>query len=147
MSGDGRSLAAWSTDDDATHTLVLRVAITRAPPVKPHVVCAQIHDAEDDLMMVRLEGKKLFVERNSLKEVPLDANYELGTPLDLKIEAGQGEVNVYYNGARKLNWQVSRRGCYFKAGCYTQSNPDKGDAADSLGEVVIYQLDVMHQPR
>lgn len=35
-------------------------------------------------------------------------------------------------------------GCYFKAGVYTQSNPDQGDAADAYGEVVIRDLVVSH---
>ncbi|WDQ15197.1 polysaccharide lyase family 7 protein [Rhodopirellula sp. P2] len=142
MSPDGTARANWSTDDSTTHTLILSVAITATPPKKRHVVCAQIHDADDDLMMVRLEGEKLFVERNDLGDVMLDRHYPLGTAFDLKIQAGQGHVRVFYNGEPKMDWEVSRDGCYFKAGCYTQSNLKKGDAADSFGEVVIDQLRV-----
>ncbi|MCA9053897.1 MAG: polysaccharide lyase family 7 protein, partial [Planctomycetaceae bacterium] len=129
------------------HTMTLREAITAAPRVKPHVVCAQIHDAKDDLLMIRLEGQKLFVERNDVGDVLLDDHYVLGAPFDLKIEAGAGVVNVWYEGEHKLNWPVSRSGCYFKAGCYTQSNVSKGDAVESYGEVMIYRLHVEHGPR
>jgi poly(beta-D-mannuronate) lyase len=137
--------AAWDTDSPGVHTLSLQLAVTRTPPVKKHVTCAQIHDAEDDLMMIRLEGKKLFVERNELEDVMLDRDYQLGDVVDVKIEAGQGRVKVFYKGQQKMDWKVARRGCYFKTGCYTQSNLTKGDAADSYGEVVIYKLAIDHR--
>lgn len=140
----GNSTVAWSTTDRAAHTLTMKASITKTPPVKKHVVCAQIHDAKDDLLMMRLEGTKLFVERNKLGEVALDPRYELGTPFDLKIEASNGHVRVWYNDVEKLDWPVTRYGCYFKAGCYTQSNLKKGDAADSFGEVIIHAINVDH---
>ena len=120
------------------------MAITATPPVKKHVVCAQIHDANDDLLMVRLEGEKLFIERNKIGDVMLDANYKLGTKFQIKIEASNGHVKLWYNEELKMDWQVSAKGCYFKAGCYTQSNPSKGDKPESFGEVVIYKLEVSH---
>jgi len=140
MRAGGKDEIAWSTADDGRHSLIATLAVTHLPAVKPHVVCAQIHDADDDLLMVRLEGKKLLIERNGDKDVVLDRNYQLGTPFDLKIEAGGGRVRVLYNDEAKLDWAVKRRGCYFKAGCYTQSNTKQGDAADDYGEVVIRRL-------
>jgi len=40
---------------------------------------------------------------------------------------------------------AGKEGCYFKAGCYTQSNTDKGDTPKSCGEVVMYGLEVTHE--
>lgn len=134
--------ASWDTGGSAVHTLTMQAAINAVPPVKQHVVCAQIHDANDDLLMVRLEGQKLFVERNSSGDVMLDSNYKLGTKFDLKVEAGHGNVKVWYDGTLKMDWDVSRKGCYFKAGCYTQSNPSQGDEADSYGEVIFFGLHI-----
>ena len=57
-----------------------------------------------------------------------------------KIEAVDGVVTVHYNGNEVLRWETNSSGCYFKAGCYTQSNVDKGDAPDSYGEVAIRSL-------
>ena len=125
--------------------LTMTAAITQTPRVKPHVVCAQIHDAKDDVLMVRLEGRKLLVERESNRDVVLDSNYVRGTPFDLKIQAGCGQIRVWHAGALKLEWKAPRKGCYFKAGCYTQSNIATGDTADSYGEVVIHRLLVEHQ--
>lgn len=141
----GGEQADWSTADDATHTMTLRAAIVALPPKKRHVVCAQIHDADDDLLMVRLEGTKLFIERNDLDEVMLDRRYALGTPFDIRIVAGHGRVQVDYNGERALDWAVDRDGCYFKAGCYTQSNLKSGDAPESFAEVAIESLRVTHR--
>ena len=44
-----------------------------------------------------------------------------------------------------MDWEVDTTGCYFKAGCYTQSNESKGDKPESYGEVVIYKLVVEHK--
>jgi len=140
MSADGKSRAAWDTRSPVIRTMTLKAAIMATPSVKRHVVCAQIHGGEDDLMMIRLEGKKLFIERNKIGDVMLDDSYRLGVPFTVKIQAGNGVVKVWHQGALKMDWKVAQKGCYFKAGCYTQSNPDKGDKPESYGEVIIYQL-------
>ena len=145
MTDSGKLHANWSTDDDATHALTLRAEIRVTPAVKPHVVCAQIHHAKDDLLMIRLEGKKLFIERDKERDILLDRDYKLGTPFDINIQAANGQVTVRYNDELKMRWRISRKGCYFKAGCYTQSNPKKGDKARSFGEVIIYRLRVEHR--
>lgn len=132
--------AAWSTSDERPHILHARLQISATPLNKKHVVCAQIHDANDDLLMVRLEGEKLLIERNGDGDVLLERHYKLGAPFDLVIQAGQGRVKVSKDGKEALNWEVVRSGCYFKAGCYTQSNLKSGDAADAFGEVIIHSL-------
>ena len=145
--GSGKdSTAVWGTDDGGVHTMTASLAITHLPAYKKHVVCAQIHDAKDDLIMVRLEGHKLFVERNKTGDVSLDPNYQLGDFFDLKIEASAGHIKVWYNGQPKMDWERSRTGCYFKAGCYTQSNAQKGDVPEAYGEVVIRKLELLHTP-
>ncbi|WP_433277526.1 polysaccharide lyase family 7 protein [Pseudonocardia xinjiangensis] len=58
---DGDRKADWS-NRAGTHTLSVRQAVTRLPAVKPDVVTAQIHDAEDDVLEVRLEGERLVAQ-------------------------------------------------------------------------------------
>ncbi len=70
----GEKPAAWSTTA-GRHELVIRQAITRQPKAKPHVVAGQVHDAKDDLVMIRLEGKKLFVESGGKELGVLDPAY------------------------------------------------------------------------
>ena len=135
--------ANWSTDDPTFHELNARISITRTPSVKQHVVCAQIHGADDDVIKIRLEKKKLFVERDGEKDALLDGDYQLGSPFELRITAGQGVVTVWYNGERKLATQITTdSACYFKAGCYTQSNSERGEPVDSAGEVKIHEIAV-----
>lgn len=138
--------AWWSTTDSRQHTLTMTAAITATPQHKQHVVCAQIHDDEDDLLMIRLEGTKLFVERNDVERVMQTRRYQRGTPFHLKIQAGHGRVRLWYDHQLSMDWSVRRDQCYFKAGCYTQSNPDRGDQPDSFGEVVISELSVSSAP-
>ncbi|OLT02209.1 hypothetical protein BJF90_04575 [Pseudonocardia sp. CNS-004] len=142
----GGELAGWS-NRTGTHTMVLREAIMKVPEVKPHVVAAQIHDEENDVLMVRLEDPHLFVEHSDGEgELTLDPAYQLGTPYDLRITAANGQIEVAYNGQVAGVIPLAGDGWYFKAGTYTQSNPERGEAPDAEGEVVIYSLDVTHTP-
>jgi poly(beta-D-mannuronate) lyase len=93
--------------------------------------------------MVRLEGKKLLVERKPAADVVLSREYELGAPLDLVVRASEGRIRLWLDGNLKMDWTVARSACYFKTGCYVQSNPSKGDAPDDYAEVVIERLDVL----
>jgi hypothetical protein len=132
--------ASWDTSGDRIRVMEATLSVTGLPKHKPHVACAQIHDADRDVLMVRLEGRKLLIERERLPDVILATDLPLGKPFDLRIEAGRGQVKVWYEGLPALDWQVVAKGCYFKAGCYTQSNLRKGDSSESFGEVRISRL-------
>lgn len=125
--------------------MAVDLTITEIPVKKPHLVVGQIHDKDDDVVMIRLEGKKLFVERDGDNIAMLDSNYQVGTRFRYAIWAGNGRVHVSHNGQLKLDLAVKANGCYFKAGAYTQSNPSKGDSPEAAGEVVIHDLTVTHR--
>lgn len=147
MSADGAAEAAWATET-GRHTLLVRQAITHLPRAKPHVVAGQVHDADDDVIMIRLEGEHLFVEGDGKELGDLDPQYVLGTVFTVQVVVAAGSIQVYYNdlATPKVTLpNVRQSGCYFKAGCYTQSNTKKGDAADDYGEVVIHELRVTHE--
>lgn len=139
-----RIKAKWSTSDGITHRMTITQAITALPRVKRQVVAGQIHEADDDMMMIRLEDRKLFVERNKVGDIMLTRDYEPGTSFTVRIEAYEGRIKLWYNGNLRMDWSCSRDRCYFKAGCYTQSNPSQGDKPDAYGEVVIYRLEIEH---
>ena len=149
---DNTDEAAWSTDDGKIHKMEIIQAITHLPVVKPHVVAGQIHDAGDDLTVFRLERKKLFVDLNGNDGPVLTDNYTLGDVFTVAFIASNGKVTYEYNGepVRDENGNIfeldcgSVKGCYFKAGCYTQSNVDQGDEPDAYGEVIIYSFFVSH---
>lgn len=143
MTDNGRQRADWS-NNDGKHTMTIRQAITQVPAVKSHVVAGQIHDANDDVVMIRLEKKKLFVESDGEEIGVLDSDYKLGTIFTTKIEASDGHIKIDYNGLQKVDVAKSGTGYYFKAGCYTQSNTLKGDDPSAYGEVIIYDLQIRH---
>jgi poly(beta-D-mannuronate) lyase len=127
--------------------MTIRQAITHLPVVKAHVVAGQIHDSEDDVVMIRLEGDHLFVEGGGEELGDLNPAYVLGTEFTVRITASAGIISIHYNDSATPVVQVpsTAPACYFKAGAYTQSNVDRGDEASAYGEVVIYDLDVTHE--
>lgn len=72
--------------------------------------------------------------------------YELGTTFDLETVAADSRVKIYYNDELKANIPKSGSGWYFESGSYVQSNPDRGEDADAIAQVVIYALQVVHTP-
>lgn len=144
MANGGKSEASWS-GKKGTHVMTITEAITALPKKKPEVVAGQIHDDEDDVVMLRLNGSKLFVESDSDTVGILDPAYQLGTRFTVQFAVTPGLIRVTYNGTKTLGLERRGSGYYFKAGCYTQSNEDD-DGGDVYGEVVVYSLNVQHLP-
>jgi hypothetical protein len=143
MTNNGSQEASWSSTS-GTSTMTIREAITHLPVVRPEVVAGQVHGPSDYVMLVRLNGSELFVEDNGKNVGTLDSNYALGSAFTVQITASNGNIQVSYNGVQKANFASSGSGYYFKAGCYTQSNPSDGDSPSAYGQVVIYGLQVSH---
>ena len=144
MTADGSDEAAWSPSS-GTHTMTVTAAVTHLTTAKPQVTVAQVHDDSDDVLVVRLDGPhRLYAEHDGDNFGDLDAHYTLGRRFTVRMVAAGGRIRIFYNGVRKADVAASGSGHYFKAGCYTQSNTDKGDAADAYAQVVIYSLTVAH---
>lgn len=150
MTSGGTANASWSTTS-GTHTMELTEAVTHLPVVKPETVFAQIHDAADDVFIAKATAQpdgtaRLAIDHNgTVWGSVLDGAYVLGTRFTLKVVAGGGYIDIYYNGVQKVHQALSATGCYFKAGNYTQSNIVKGmDAPGAYGEVVLYSVKLTH---
>jgi poly(beta-D-mannuronate) lyase len=143
MTDGGSRNASWSSTS-GRHVMEITQMITQTPVAKPHVVAGQIHDAGDDVVMVRLEGRELFVEAGGDRVALLDGGYVVGTSFTVRIEAGDGNIRVAYNGAEKVVHPFAGDGLYFKAGVYTQSNATKGEPPGAAGQVIITALHVSH---
>lgn len=140
---------SWSSGS-GKHTMFIRQKITHIPEVKPHVVVGQIHDADDDVIVFRLEGKKLFVDLNGNDGPVLTNNYILGTTFDVSFVVENNKTKAYYNGKLVYTLKKSYRGAYFKAGMYTQSacagrKEVKGESCDAYGEVEIFNVWTKHE--
>lgn len=153
MANNGTANAAW-TNASGTHTMTIDQAIIRLPTTKNHVVAGQIHDSNDDVTVIRLEGNTLYSTLgNTTHAQVVDSNYSLGTRFQVKFVATGGKILIYYkaNGAadfvlkHTINQTIS--GSYFKAGAYTQSNcsTESSCGTTNYGEVHIYNLQVQHQ--
>jgi poly(beta-D-mannuronate) lyase len=150
MTDGGTKLASWSTSE-GRHSMTIEQAITVVPATKRHVVAGQIHDGSDDVITIRLEQPRLFVDHNGVDGRTLTSSYVLGTRFSVRFEASDGQIRVYYNGGQTPSDTLARAGggMYFKAGAYTQSNCVRETATpcgeSNFGEVVIYALHVLHQ--
>jgi hypothetical protein len=143
MTNGGRSPASWSSTS-GTHVMEIVQLISQLPGKKQELVAGQIHDAEDDVVMIRLEDEDLFVEHDGERLADLATNYILGSTFVVRIEASDGHIRVSYNGELKLDYPFEGSGLYFKAGVYTQSNADNNEPPGSIGQVVISRLQVTH---
>ncbi|HJR90419.1 MAG TPA: polysaccharide lyase family 7 protein [Aeromicrobium sp.] len=139
--------ARWSNKGSAVHTMELEQAIMSTPRRYPSVVTAQIHNDDDDVILIKYREGRLFADadRGDFDET-LDENYRLGTRFKLRIQATQGEIRVTYNDTKTVVYEKASDTMYFKAGVYNQSNLEKypDEAPNSYGEVVIYSLKVTH---
>jgi hypothetical protein len=96
------------------------------------------------LVLVRLDGARLWIKTPDGAVGELDSDYQLGAVFGLKMEAGDGRVRIYYNDSLRADFSLVHPSCYFKAGVYLQSNRSWGDGADAGGEVTVYSLTVSH---
>jgi len=139
--------ARWSNKGPAVHTMELEQAITSTPRRYPSVVFAQIHNDDDDVILIKYREGRLFADadRGDFDET-LDDNYRLGTRFKLRIQATRGLIRVTYNNSKTVVYKKASDTMYFKAGVYNQSNLEKypDESPNSYGEVVIYQLKVTH---
>lgn len=144
MTDDGTELAAWSADE-GRHTMTITQAITALPPERPSIVAGQIHGGDEYVLLVRLDGERLYVKADEENAGDLDTDYRLGTPFTLTIDVVDGEARVTYDGKTSVTVDVEDPGCYFKAGAYLQTSPDRGDEKDAVGAVRIDSLEVRHR--
>ncbi len=145
MKKGGTTETSWGTNDGKVHNLTISAAINAAPDKHKDVVCARISDSESDLLKVRLEGKKLLIDRKDADPVVLDDDYEMGTFFNLMIIADNGRIRALYERKQIMEWKVERENVYFNVGCYTQSNTEKGDEPDAYGETAFQSVFVTHK--
>lgn len=146
MSGLNR--AAWSIAS-GSHEMRWEGSVVHLPEKKSETVIGQIHDAKEDIVMVKCTGKQIVFMSGGKTVHVLDGDYKLGKRYILKIKASKGVITVYYNDMVKPAFSVPAKSTkcdnYFKAGCYTQSNATKGDGKGQYAQVQIFKLAVMHK--
>lgn len=139
VSSNGK-LASWSTEDKMEHSLSWQGSIDELPMVKSEMVFGQIHDANDDVLRLKLVNKEFAVMIKDVKVFILDDNYQLGTLMSIEIACKGRFLTVTYNGKTtdtiKFNYPYS--GCYFKVGNYQQGK--KGKSKVKIKNVVLRHM-------
>jgi hypothetical protein len=145
MGGGGDGKAGWSSGS-GTHWMAITQAFTKLPEGKPELVGGQIHDANDDVSVFRLEGTKLWITNGDNPHGQLVTDdYQLGTVFQAAFLVKDNTVGAYYNGRLVAEIPISFSGGYFKAGAYTQANCSNAPCkSENYGEVVIYDLEFGH---
>jgi len=139
--------ARWSNKGSAVHTMEVEQAILATPRRYRSVVSAQIHNDDDDVILIKYRDGRLFADADRGNfDGTLDDNYRLGTRFKLRIQATKGLIRVTYNDTKTVVYKKASDTMYFKAGVYNQSNLEKypDEVPNSYGEVVIYKLKVTH---
>jgi hypothetical protein len=152
MTSNGIANASWSSTS-GTHTMTIDQMVTHLPNDTNHdgrgIVVGQIHDANDDVSVFRLEGTTLWItDGNTTHGHAVDTNLPLGKRFTVKFEVSAGKIKYYYNG-QLLPYTQSKSfsGAYFKAGAYTQANCGNSSpcSASNYGEAILYNVTVTHQ--
>jgi hypothetical protein len=134
--------ASWETKDE--HVLEWVGKISKRPAVKKEVVFGQIHDANDDVMEIKVdELNRLIVFHDSTNYGVLVDEYN-GQYVHLRIETYENKILVHcfqdpalkvfrYEKTVIVPTVGNITGCYFKLGCYQQGK-------EGSAEVVIKSL-------
>ncbi len=157
MTADGKEKAAWSTTV-GVHSMEIEQSVDVLQlGSKPHVVVGQIHDADDDVTVFRMEGNttgsrdiaKLWITKGDTTHgfLVTDA-YRIGTKFRVGFQVKNGIISYTFNG-RPVNFTLTKNttGCYFKAGSYNQSGGNvtlMADGKSDYAQVTIYNIQVCH---
>lgn len=154
MTADGKTGAAWSPAF-GRHTMTITQQVNKLPFKKPEVVAGQIHDAPGYVLLVWIrgngDGTAQVIARGNTGPTPTDVvlhpNYALGALMTVQIVATNGTITCgLSDGPPPFTIPWTGSGCYWKSGCYTQSNVTiTGEDPASYGEVLVRSLAITHE--
>lgn len=144
---DGDEKAKWDTNDGRDHTLFGELAITALPPHIPIVVFGQCHDLLDDVFMLAAVGSQEDDERFDVqiwrslgknqgnKKEPVLRDVRLNSFFNYQMLFTEAGFFLEINGVKVYEYGGAWEDCYWKAGCYPQTNVAKGEKPNAYGEV------------
>jgi hypothetical protein len=148
---DNTTKAAWSAGS-GVHYLQGHTKIVHLAATKPWVSIAQIHDAGDDIVQILTRKDsgvlrlRAYVDGNTHATYLIDPIAE-GDEFDWEIRMDAGVMTIKIDGVTKITSSAlsGKTGCYFKAGCYAQSNTstENGDATQYF-EIELSELKQWH---
>jgi len=140
LTQDGKK-ASWSTTR-GEHLMTVETIVSKVPKNKSQICLAQIHDAEDDICMVRFEKGKMILSGRGFEKIGL-GEAAIDEKISIIMEVKNSYITVTCNGKTSPSYKIPAEGCYFKAGNYLQSNEtfDKNDE----GEILLKNLSISHR--
>lgn len=154
-----REKREWSNSGPRANDLVIEAAVLALPEAGQSAVVAQIHDQDDDVVMIRAVGVRgtanvsFYASESKGKGKGSKEHYlgtcRLGEHFRVQLAASNGEIRVYWRTLNMKkgppNVRISRRvvDAYFKAGVYLQSNTEK-DKSTAYGEAIFWEIQVNH---
>jgi hypothetical protein len=147
------------------HLCQVTEAPTHLPPVKPSAVGLQCHNASSDLIELAFQPRGDYATSRKIEFVfrvngtssglpRFSTDYVMGTKFTAGIAFNDGDWAIYYGdlltpfytsdirGAPVLKF-TGAKDCYFKAGCYAQSNATI-DKASEYASVDLYSISSYH---
>lgn len=147
------------------HMLWVSEAATHLPPVKPSAVGCQIHTATDDMIEMGWQPRSDYVTTRKIefvfrvngtsKGLPrLCTDYVMGSRMTFGMAFDHGDWAIYNEdllmpfytsetpGAPLINF-TGKKDCYFKAGCYAQSNKTI-DSPTEYASIDLFTVNAFH---
>lgn len=145
--------ANWSSSSGNHRLTCSRVSVNHVGAVEKQVTVMQLHDADDDRVMVRYEGTsatagKWYADFGNGKgagatSVEIISSYTLGAVIPkLAILINSTGFRVLVNDVSEAFVARSASGCYFKAGSYPQRS--SAEANSDFAQVRIGGIVVNH---
>lgn len=131
--------ASWSSSQ-GTHEMTITTNVQAVEGNLP-VVVGQIHDAEDDTAVFRVEGTNLHITNGDDSKWKVISNaITIGKPFTVKFLVQSDVIKFFLDGKEVASQPHKFGGAYFKAGNYLQSN----GRGDGTAKVQITALEVKH---
>lgn len=137
-----KSKASWDCSE-GTHTLKVITQVLKLPKQKPEICIAQLHDKDDDVFEIRYEKDQVVISGVPVSpalKIPLETDININVKIDYGVCSI--DINNYIT-----KFTLDNKGCYFKAGCYVQSNVSKEKSKTEKGQVLLKYLKVSHSKK
>jgi poly(beta-D-mannuronate) lyase len=154
MNGDAK--AKWDTNNGKDHILKGRLAINALTPKIPIAVVAQCHDLIDDVFMLAAVGQMEDPKRCDIQiwrskgkdqgneKIPVLRDLRLLDFFDYNMVFTESGFFLAVNDKPVYEYGGAWEDCYWKAGCYPQTNVAKGEKASAFSEVDYERLLASH---
>lgn len=138
--------ANWSSSSGNHRLTLSKASWNHVGAVEGIVTIAQLHDADDDRIMIVYDGGKVYAEYGNGKgaggtRVEIISSYTLGQVVGkIALNINSSGFRIFVDDVQKSHVSRFGSGFYFKAGCYPQKSSSEADsdfAQTRIGGIVV----------